>query len=194
MYRLTTLSLAVLLLCPPSADAGFIDFESLNDLESVTDHFPGLAFSNTIVLTAGVSLNEFDFPPHSGASVVSDDGGPITILFSSPALSFSAYFTYVVPLSVEAFDSTNTSVGLATSIFSANDGFTGEPGSSPNEFLEVSSIAGISRLVITGDDFGGSFVIDDVTVKLIPEPGTGTLIPIFLTGLFAWRRARHLIT
>ena len=61
------------------AGAAVIDFEILASLESVTSQFAGLTFSNSTTLTAGISLNEFDFPPHSGDNVVSDDGGPITI-------------------------------------------------------------------------------------------------------------------
>src|ERR1035437_846057 len=112
MSRLVPL-FAILLLCTVQADADLLDFESLTSLEVVTTQFPGLTFSNTITLTAGISLNELDFPPRSGVNVVSDDGGPISILFSTPMLSFSGYFTYIVPLSLEAFDSSDTSLTLA---------------------------------------------------------------------------------
>ena len=39
-----------------------LDFESLSDLESVTNQFSGVTFANAVALTAGISLNEFDFP------------------------------------------------------------------------------------------------------------------------------------
>jgi hypothetical protein len=70
-----------------------IDFESLADSDSVTNQFPGLTFSHTTVLTAGVSLNELEFPPHSGGNVVLDDGGPITIAFTTPQGEVSGFFT-----------------------------------------------------------------------------------------------------
>ncbi|MCW5976490.1 MAG: PEP-CTERM sorting domain-containing protein [Bryobacteraceae bacterium] len=161
------------------AHANPITFESLSDGDLVTTQVPGLTFSNTIALTAGISLNEFDFPPHSGKNVVSDEGGPISILFDTPVSSFSAYFTYLVPLSLEAFDLTGSSVDLATSLFSQNDRSTGDPGSSPNELLRVVFAGGISRVVITGFSDGGSFVMDDVNAGEIPEPSTGLLL---LTG------------
>jgi len=52
-----------------------ITFGSLTDSELLTTQFPALVFSNAIALTAGISLNEIDFPPHSAVSVVGDDGG-----------------------------------------------------------------------------------------------------------------------
>lgn len=124
MYTSKSFLVAVVLVLlgavPDRLSGAVIDFESLGDLESVTGQFPGLTFSSTISLTAGISLNEVDFPPHSGVVVVSDDGGPIQIVFASPVLSFSGYFTYVVPLTVEAFDASDTPVALALSLFAAN--------------------------------------------------------------------------
>jgi hypothetical protein len=47
------------------ARATTIDFEGFPDSTIVTTQYPGLTFSNTIILTSGISLNEFEFPPHS---------------------------------------------------------------------------------------------------------------------------------
>ena len=63
-----------------------IDFESLTDSESITGQFPGASFANAIVLRAGISLNEFEFPPASGQNVASDSGGAMSIVFTSPVL------------------------------------------------------------------------------------------------------------
>ena len=97
-----------------------------------------------------------------------------------------------MPLTLEAFDGANQSVGFTTSLFGANDGFTGAPGSSPNELLQVAFAGGIARIVITGDAFGQSFVMDDVSYDLaetaIPEPGTGALLLIPAVGVIVWRR------
>jgi hypothetical protein len=81
-----------------------IDFETLADSETVTNQFAGLTFSNSKALSAGISLNEFEFPPRSGANVVLDDGGAISITFASLAQSFGAYFTYSSSISLKAFD------------------------------------------------------------------------------------------
>jgi hypothetical protein len=162
----------LLLLCAVSLRAATIlDFEGFPDSTILTTQYPGLTFTNTIILTAGISLNEFEFPPHSGVNVASDNGGPISIAFDTPILGFGGYFTYAEPLTLDAFDATGTQVASATSAFSSNDALFGDPGSSPNEFLSVSSPGGISSLTMAGDPDGGSFVMDDATTtSAVPEP------------------------
>ncbi len=167
-----------------------LDFEGFPDSTILTNQYAGLAFTNTIILTAGISLNEFEFPPHSGVNVASDNGGPVSISFDSPVLSFGGYFTYEEPLRLDAFDSSSDFGDSARSSFSSNDALFGDPGSSPNEFIQVSFAAGISSVTITGDPLGGSFVMDDVTYTTadVSEPGS---VFLFLSGavaLFTFRR------
>lgn len=163
----------LLLYIQPQARADTIDFEGLADSTILTNQYPGITFTNAIILTAGISLNEFEFPPHSGVNVASDNNGPITIVFSSPVLSFSGYFTYVEPLTLDAFDSLDNQVDSAVSAFSSNDALFGDVGSSPNEFLQVSSAGGVSSVMITGDPDGGSFAMDDISfTSAIPEPNS----------------------
>lgn len=54
----------------PTSTAGavFLDFEEMMDGELVSNQYAGLTFSSTVVLSAGVSLNEFEVPPRSGTS------------------------------------------------------------------------------------------------------------------------------
>src|SRR5579872_7436665 len=96
-----------------------IDFEGFPDSTTLAAQYPGLTFSNAIILTAGISLNEFEFPPHSGVNVASDNNGPIKISFATPVSSVSGFFTYLEPLSLTAFDSGNNPVDTATSAFSS---------------------------------------------------------------------------
>ncbi|MCX6599190.1 MAG: hypothetical protein NTV70_22790 [Acidobacteria bacterium] len=167
-----------------------VDFETLMDAELLTNQQSGLTFSNAIIYSAGISLNEFEFPPRSGANVASDSGGPITILFSSPVASVSAFFTYVTPISVEAYSLANAWLGTATSSFQANLGISGDAGSSPNEQLTVTAPQ-ISRLVITGDPAGVSFTLDDLTYTEspsgVPEPATW-LAGLAAAALITWKR------
>ena len=193
LLRLHILVLLVLLVAVPAIPAPVVlDFESLSDLESVTNQFPGLTFTETIALEAGISLNEFEFPPVSGNLVVSDDFGPIEIFFGTPVISFGGFFTYLVPLTLFAFDGTDTLVATEFSLFSTNLALSGDVGSSPNEFLSVFHGAGISRVLIEGDPFGASFTLDDATYEVIPEPGS---LWLFAGGLFAFvcgrRYLRH---
>jgi hypothetical protein len=173
-----------------------IDFETfpdstpIADSTAITTQFPGLTFTNTTVITAGISLNEFEFPPYSGVNVAFDDGGSITIDFSSPVLSFGGYFTYLEPLTMAGFDASDNEVASATSLFSNNlacgggPPCPGDPGSSPNEFISVAFSSGISAVTITGDPGGSSFTMDNATyttaTTTVPEPATAIL---FLTGV-----------
>jgi hypothetical protein len=190
------LSLGVLLLAvaaPAALRAGtvVIDFETFPDGTSLTTQYPGLTFFNTTIITAGISLNEFEFPPYSGTNAAFDDGGPISIAFASPILSFGGYFTYAEPLTLAALDSTSTQVASATSAFSNNEALSGDSGSSPNEFLLVSFAGGVSSVTITGDPGGGSFVMDDVTYTTpeatVPEPGSIFLLLTGMAGVLAAR-------
>jgi len=176
---------SLLLYLQPHARAGTVlNFEGFPDSSILTNQYSGLTFTNAIILTAGISLNEFEFPPHSGVNVASDNGGPISISFDTTILSFSGYFTYVEPLTLDAFDSGSNLVDSATSAFSSNDALFGDPGSSPNEFLQVNFAGGISGVSITGDPLGGSLVMDDITYTTadVPEPESTFL---FLSGVVA---------
>ena len=85
------LVLAVVL--PVSLCAGIVtlDFEGFPDGTLLTNQYSGLTFTNATVLMAGISLNEFEFPPRSGVNVVSDNGAPILISFSTPVPSLPPF-------------------------------------------------------------------------------------------------------
>jgi len=173
-----------------------IDFEGFPDSTTLAAQYPGLTFTNAIILTAGISLNEFEFPPHSGVNVASDNGGPITIDFATPITSFSGYFTYIEPLTLTGFDVMNSNVVSANSLFLSNDALFGDLGSSPNEVIQIAFGGGISSVTITGDPAGSSFVMDDVTYTTAsttptPEPSSGPalMLPITLIIFLQWRRA-----
>jgi hypothetical protein len=70
---LTQATIGVLLFgAVQSAPATTLDFEGLNDGDVVTNQFAaqGVTISNGMVLTVGVSLNEFEFPPRSGTIAI----------------------------------------------------------------------------------------------------------------------------
>ncbi|MGA2599812.1 MAG: PEP-CTERM sorting domain-containing protein [Bryobacteraceae bacterium] len=187
------LTVAVAAVADVAADTVVIDFEGLPDSTVLTSQYPGVTFTNGIVLTAGISLNEFEFPPNSGVNVASDNGGSMSIAFASPVTSFAGYFTYLEPVTVTAFDAANDQVASAASLFSDNlaclagPPCSGDPGSSPNEFVQVAFAGGISNLTITGDPAGGSFTLDDATyttfATTVPEPATS--FPILVGGALA---------
>lgn len=163
-----------------------LDFEGFADSTTLTNQYTGLVFTNTEIVTAGLSLNDAEFPPHSGTNVATDLGGPISITFSAPVLSFSAFFTYSSALTINAFDSLNNGVGTSNSAFGSNFTSSTNP---PNEFLGVAFAGGISRVSIVGAPGGSSFVLDDATLTTpggaVPEPSgfLMTLSGLVVSGL-----------
>ena len=170
------------------ASAGVVTFEGFSDSTVLTNQIAGLTFSHAVVLTAGVSLNGSEFPPHSGVNVVLDLGGPLSIAFASPETSVGGFFTYAQFLELDVYDASNTFLGSVNSTFSDNFVSSGNP---PNEFLSL-SFPNISKLVITGDPSGGSFVLDDLQFSdgsaSVPEPLSISLLGAGLLGLVSLRR------
>ncbi len=169
---------AVASLVASARGSTILDFEGIADGTSVDSIYllQGAQFTNALVISAGISLNELEFPPHSGQNVATDSGGLITITFAAPVTSFSAYFTYSTTLQLAAFDASSLQVDSANSAFTQN--FVSS-GNAPDELIALSYAAGFDSVTITGDPAGGSFVMDDVVydtsstppVSVVPEPG-----------------------
>ena len=194
--QVTALFFGGLVLIGQAAQAATIvlNFEGFPDGTVLSNQYSGVAFTNAAVLKAGFSLNESEFPPRSGTNVATDIGGPISIAFTTPATSFSAYFTYLSRLTVTAFNAANTPIGSVTSAFTNNlaclagPPCSGNPGSSPNELLSLTIGSGISKVTIKGANSGGSFVVDDATFSTptapVPEPAG---IVLLVSGLLVLR-------
>jgi len=128
----------------------------------------------------------------SGTVVVIDDGGPLGIVFGSPVASVAGFFTYLVPLTMMAYDASGSPLGAVVSSFASNSALSGDPGSHPNELLAL-SFPGIASVAITGDPAGGSFTLDDLEYvgaggAAVPEPATLSLVALAAAGLALRRR------
>jgi len=159
----------------PTTVAATLDLEGLPDGQALSNQFVGAILNNAVILTAGISLNEFEFPPHSGLNVATDNGAPIAIAFSNPIIQFSGYFTYLEPLTISAFDAADILVASTTSAFLNNLALSGDAGSAPNELLSLAYAPGFARVLIEGNPAGGSFVVDDISytpreTSEVPEP------------------------
>lgn len=195
------MAMGVLVAGRPAA-AVTLNFEGLADLDPVTTQFAGLTFTNTTALISGAeggSLNELEFPPKSGVTVVSDDGGLITISFDKPVAAASGFFTYVAPLTITALDALLAPVATTTSLFASNLAESGDPGSSPNELLTIAFAGGFSSLTLLGAADGASFALDDFTFVLAPVvsaaetpvPAAVVLATAALVAAAGWQRGRR---
>jgi hypothetical protein len=181
------------------ADAApvLIDFETLSDLEDVTNQFAanGILFTGATALLSGSvggSLNDVDFPPASGFAAVFNSGD-LRIDFATGASSVSGLFTYNDGLTLTAYSGA-TVLGSVNSAFTSNYAGSGNPN---NELLSLAFSDVITHVILSAPI--GSFTLDDLTVNTIdgtepiPEPATATL---FLMGAgAAWvvrRRRVHL--
>jgi hypothetical protein len=174
-------------------DPGFPDLrDSIGLGVIVQDEFSalGITFSNTVALTAGISLNEIEFPPRSGDIVVANAGLSImSLVFSIPVMSAGGFFTYSIPggsLLLTAYDEGGNPMGQTGASYSDNTaGGFGDAGSSPNEFLQIAGVGPIYRLDIDGG--AGSFSLDDFTAA-VPEPSSLLLFLGGLVGIVAWKQ------
>ncbi len=177
-----------LLLSSTSTNAIILDFEDLQDLELVTNQYisDGVSFNNAISLTAGFSLNEFDFPPHSGNVAIGDNFKPLELSFSSAANKISGYFTYGSQLTFSAYDSLGGLIGEFINAGFDNFGMS--------ELIELDFID-VSSLVITGE-WDGSFILDDLSFEVssgsVPEPSTLVLFSLGIIGFKLLNNSKNL--
>lgn len=186
--RVAVVSLGLSAACCAAWSAVLIDFEGLSDGATVGTTYAGqgVSFANAIALQAGVSLNEFDFPPHSGQVAVGDDSGSLGGSFTVPVASFEARFTYILPLTITAYQGASV-VANVTSAFGENYVSSGNP---PNELLMVAFPGGITSFTIEGDPAGSSFVMDDFTFASVPESSSAVAAAILLAGFGGFRCLR----
>ena len=144
-----------------------INFEQFADGTQITTQYVGLTFTNALELTAGVSLNTADFPPHSGSGVITNDPDQdLSIVFATPQNGISVYYTDPNPspflLTVTGYDASHNVLGSATGV--SNLGMSS---------LLSLNLADISSLVFRdGTGTPDQFVLDDLTYGT--EDTTGT--------------------
>ena len=195
-FLLTLLVMVVSTSTQVIAQTTVFTFEGQSDGTPITSIYSslGVDFSGATIATAGLTLNESEFPPVSGNNVIFDDGGPITGKFSHLVTSYGGYFTYASPITLVAYDQLGHVLTTTTSSFSQN--FTSS-GNAPNEFLSLTDSAGISSFSIEGAPDGSSFTLDDFTLtsgaSSVPEPSPSIPFAIGSAILSAllWRK-RHI--
>lgn len=172
-----------------TAQATLVDFESFVDNFALSNEVPGLTVSGGTVVTAGISLNEIDFPPTSGLNVLAAPSGSLTLGFLEPITDFSAYLTFAEPLAFSAFGVGGNLLLSFGSPVGSNLGSTA---------LINFNMPGVTLLVIAGQG-GSGFTLDDLsfnsvtpTPTPIPEPSTLSLLAVALaTALIRRRRGEQ---
>lgn len=183
--RLVLLStfLFVCLFISVPAQATLVTFEGLSDNLSLSNEISGLTFNGATVLTAGLSLNEFDFPPKSGDNVAAALTNLLEVTFAGLMDTVGGYFTYADSLTFSIYD---TNGGLLASIQSAGTSNLGS-----NELITLSG-QGIALLRINSNS---NFTLDDLSYSNasvpVPEPATILLFVIGIMGLGASRFTRN---
>lgn len=164
------------------ANALPLDFEAFTDNSPLTNEIIGLTFSGGTVLTAGVGLNEIDYPPKSGTNVLAALLGSLTINANDPFDQFSAYFTFDEQLMFSGFDIAGNLLFSFNSLINSNLGSNSLIGFSAPE---------ISSLVIATQG-STPFTMDDLNVSTVPEPGTLALLPLgWLAAAYIRRRCNE---
>ena len=104
-------------------------------------------------------------------------------------LACLAALFFAARAAAQTFDFSDIQVVSAASAFFSNDALYGDPGSNPNEFLQVSFAAGIASVIIEADPNGGSFVMDDLSyTPAVPEPSSLYLALTGVAALLALRK------
>lgn len=152
----------------------------------------GLYLSGGAVATAGIELNETEFPPASGNQVyLSGDTGVIEGTFALPARYVAGLFTYALPgdddrLVFKAYDSSGKLLTSNKSNYHEN--YVGNltsprPDTDINEPIYVFTAGSeIASFRIEGLPVGGGFTLDNLTFEAVPEPAviwSGLLITAF---------------
>jgi hypothetical protein len=163
-----------------------IDFESYSDGEIVGA--TGIAsFDHMFAVTAGLSLNEFEVPPRSGANVALNDDAAVTITFSQGINHFIGYITYGAPIKITTYGSQGV-LRTIESKFTSNLALSGDRFSTPNEEFSFDS-ANLITSIIFKSSSAGMFALDDISISTddlpppsqVPEPDSLYLV---LLGIF----------
>lgn len=155
-------------LAAPAVQATTLDFEGFGDNTALVNQIPGFTFTDATIYSAGLSLNDVDFPPHSGINVVTALNSAVNIAFATPQSFVSAFFSFGDALTLVARDAGNN---ILTTVNSVGATVLGDW-----EQISV-SIANISSLSISS---ASPFTLDDLTV---PEPSSLALAAVGLAGM-----------
>ena len=161
-----------------------IDFEQYSAYTQITTQYAGVDFGSNALQLVVPFYNYFDYPPHSGSGVITNDpNDPITVSFSSPYI-FDVNFWYAAPdgIVANAYNQYGTLIGSVVG--------AGVDGS--NLWVDLpSSHWGIAWITISANDGADSETVDDLSYTTgTPEPGSLLLMGTGVLGLAGFVRRK----
>lgn len=146
-----------------------IDFEQYSAYTQITNQYSGVTFDNALQLVVPF-YNYFDFPPHSGNGVITNDpNDPITISFAVPVGNVS--FWYASPGGIVV-----------------NGVINGAPVDGSNNEIILPGV--VTSITISANLGADSVTVDDLTYTATPEPGSLALLGTGAFGLAAALRRK----
>lgn len=166
MKKLVFLLLVLSLSTLAFAGSETINFEQYAGYTQITNQYSGMGvtFDSALQLVAP-SYDYFDFPPHSGNGVITDDpSSTITMTFAAgfAGSSITGWFNAPFGMTATAYDSLGHVLGT----------FTGSTTPGVTQQFTLSGLGYIAK--ITFDDAGGgdALTLDDLSWTPLPEPSS----------------------